>query len=158
MSEVSDAWFLCVDRRLQRTVQPRAASDSDVDEREGPRAVNDLASQFELSDPPCRNTCRFFERPGWCARSREDSSGSTTSNPFRWPRSTIGYIPSSATGGHGCGRFETSWTRRTSERDSRLRLISYTFGEGMLDTTITWRLVSEGIGTAGVPTTGRFRS
>jgi len=27
------------------------------------------------------------------------------------------------------------------------RLISYTFGEGMLDTTITWRLVSEGTGT-----------
>ncbi len=27
------------------------------------------------------------------------------------------------------------------------RLISYTFGEGVLDTTITWRLVSEGAGT-----------
>jgi uncharacterized protein YndB with AHSA1/START domain len=27
------------------------------------------------------------------------------------------------------------------------RLLSYTFGEGALDTTITWRLVAEGTGT-----------
>jgi predicted transcriptional regulator len=58
--------------------------------RDGPRAVNDLASLFELGRPAVSEHLQVLRRVIWCQKSLAASGASTTWKRSRWRKSRNG--------------------------------------------------------------------